>query len=408
MKKFVSMALASVMALGLTASFGACGDDDKISFKPVNAEDIKIGMIALHDDTSTYDKNFIDAMKQAVREMGLNVDTQLKLATGIEETEACYNKAKEFASQGCQVVFADSFGHEDYMIQAAKKYPKVRFAHATGTKAHSLKRDNFGNAFASIYEGRYLAGIAAGMKLNELGNGSVNASDYVIGYVGAFPYEEVVSGYTSFYLGAKSVCSLATMKVRYTGSWFDPEAEESAARTLIDTDGCKLISQHADSYGAPTACQDKGVPNVSYNGSTESVGTTTYIISSRINWVPYFKYMIQCVLDGDTLAYDWVGTLKNGAVEVLTPSSNAAAGTAEAINAAKAQLIAGTLNVFDTSKFTVGGVALADGTKADVDSDAKYTPDTVVVKNGIFEESKYRSAPYFGVRIDGITELQEN
>lgn len=405
MKKLVSLALSAVMACGVTAALAGCGEE-KSSFEKVNKADLKVGLITLHDTSSTYDKNFIDAMYEAAENKGLTKE-QVLLVTGVGETEACYNAAKNLASQGCQAIFADSFGHEDFMIQAAQEYSNVRFCHATGTKAHTLDMKNFSNAFASIYEGRYLAGIAAGMKLNEIGS---TAADHVMGYVGAFPYAEVVSGYTSFYLGAKSVCSDVTMKVRYTGSWYDTDIEHDTAETLIKKDGCKLISQHADSYGAPNACEENKVPNVSYNGSTKAQGPNSYILSSRINWAPYFEYMIDCTMNGERIDADWTGTIATGSVELIDLNDSVAAkGTQAAIDAAKKELENGTRFVF--ADFTYGGgKTLTADLLADVNTDDKYTPDTKVVeeKNGklVFMESKFRAAPYFELRVDGIEELQ--
>ncbi len=367
--------------------------------------DFKIGMICLHDKNSTYDKNFIDAMEEVQEFFGLS-DEQVIITTGIDESIACYNKAVELVNMGCDIIFADSFGHESFMMQAAQENPTVMFAHATGTQAHTAGLDNFVNAFASIYEGRYLAGIAAGMKLNEMIEaGDITADQAKMGYVGAFTYAEVMSGYTSFYLGAKSVCPSVTMDVTFTGSWYDETAENNAAKALINS-GCVLISQHADSMGAPNACEEAGVPNVSYNGSTFAACEDTFIVSSRINWAPYYKYLIASVVNGTPVAKDWVGTIETGSVVLTNLGTASAEGTVEAIVAARAQLVAGTLNVFDTANFTVGGSALTTYL-ADVDTDANYTADTEVIISGIFEESYYRSAPYFDVRIDGITLLNE-
>ena len=293
------------------------------------------------------------------------------------------------------------------MIQAAKEFPDVQFCHSTGTKAHTEGLDNYHNAFASIYEGRYLAGIAAGMKLNDMiANGEITEDQAKIGYVGAFTYAEVVSGYTSFFLGARSVCPSATMEVTFTGSWYDETAEKEGAQKLINN-GCTLISQHADSMGAPTACELAGVPNVSYNGSTISACPNTYIISSRIDWEPYYEYAISAVMNGTSIDADWTGTLSTGSVVLTDLNTDVAAeGTQEAIDEAMAALEAGTLHVFDTSTFTVGGETLTSY-MADVDTDADYTPDTEVISDGYFHESEYRSAPYFDLRIDGITLLDE-
>ena len=380
------------------------------------ASDLKVGFIFLHDENSTYDLNFMNGAKEACANLGLS-DDQVIFRTNIPEGQECYDAAAELADAGCNVIFADSFGHEDFMIQAAKEFPEVQFCHATGTKAHTEGLANYHNAFASIYEGRYLAGVAAGLKLNEMiANGEFAEDEAKIGYVGAFTYAEVVSGYTSFFLGARSVCPTATMEVTFTGSWYDETAEKEAANKLIGN-GCKLISQHADSMGAPTACETAGVPNVSYNGSTEAACPNTFIVSSRINWAPYYEYAINAVMNGETIDADWTGTLATGSV-VLTDINTAVAaeGTAEAIADATAKLESGELQVFDCSAFTVSGDNVtasmtvdADGHVtsylADVDTDAAYTGDTEAVENGAFKESTFRAAPYFDLKIDGITLL---
>ena len=413
MKKFLALLLALVMALSLFA----CGkkDDDADKAK------VKVGFITLHDENSTYDKNFINGAKEAIKNLGLT-DADYILKTNIPEGQECYETACDLAEQGCNIIFADSFGHEGFMIDAAKKYPNVQFCHSTGTRAHTEGLKNYHNAFASIYEGRFLAGIAAGLKLNEMIDaGQFTKEEAKMGYVGAFTYAEVISGYTSFYLGAKSVCPTVTMDVTFTGSWYDEALEKEGAQKLI-AGGCKLISQHADSFGAPTACENAKVPNVSYNGSTKSAGPNTYIISSRINWAPYYEYAIQCVIDGKAIDADWTGTLATGSV-VLTELNTdvAAAGTQEAIDDAMAKLESGELHVFDCATFTTKADDTMNPFKidflkvdadghitsylADVDTDEAYTGDTEVIENGYFAESAKRSAPYFDLQIDGISLL---
>ena len=325
------------------------------------------------------------------------------VVSNIGENEECYNTAKDLANRGCKVIFADSFGHEDHMIRAAKEFPEVQFCHATGTKAHTENLSNYQNAFAAIYEGRYLAGIVAGLKLNEMiADGKITAEQAVMGYVGAFTYAEVVSGLTSFYLGAKSVCPSVTMKVRFTGSWYDQALEMEAATALIESDKCVLISQHADSLGAPTACQKAGVPDVSYNGSTYSAGKDTWLVSSAINWAPYFQYIIEQTVKGEDIVTDWTGTIANNAVVLSGLNQDVVAkGTKEAVEAAIAQFKAGTLKVFATNTFTKDGAALTSY-MADVDTDPDYEGDTEAISDGYFHESEYRSAPYFDINIDGI------
>lgn len=416
MKKITALVLSLVMAFGLVGCGAAAADKETnntaASTEQAAAENagsseaavsnIKAGFIFLHDENSTYDLNFLNAAKEACEKAGI----EYEIKTNIPEGQECYEAACELADNGCNFIFADSFGHEDYMIEAAKEYSDVQFCHATGTKAHTEGLDNYHNAFASIYEGRYLAGIAAGMKLNEMIEaGDITADEAKIGYVGAFTYAEVISGYTSFFLGARSVCPSATMEVTFTGSWYDETAEKEGANKLIEN-GCVLISQHADSMGAPTACETAGVPNISYNGSTVSACPNTFIVSSRINWVPYFEYCFDCMNSGTAIAADWSGSIETGSVVLTELGSAAAEGTQEAIDAASAEIVAGNLHVFDTSTFTVEG-AVVTSYMADVDTDADYEGDHEVIVDGYFSESGdgFRSAPYFNLNIDGISLL---
>ena len=399
-KKILAVAIAVVMLVSACAALASCGT--------TNTKDVKVGFIFLHDENSTYDLNFIKAAKAAVAALGLTED-QVVYKTNVPEGSECLDTAKELVEEGCNLIFADSFGHEQYLLEAAKLYPDVQFCHATGTMAHTEKLDNFHNAFASIYEGRFLAGIAAGMKLNEMiADGTIPAGETpLVGYVGAHPYAEVISGYTSFYLGMKYACPTVQMQVDFTDSWYDEAKEREMANKFI-ANGCHLISQHADSMGAPSACEEAGIPNVSYNGSTKASCPDTYIVSSYINWQPYFELIINAVKNGEKIPTDYCGTIATGSV-ALTEINEAvaAAGTAQAIEDAKAKLAAGTLHVFDVTTFTVNGAPVADNQMADVDTDSAYTPDTDVVDGGYYHESEYRSAPYFDLGIDGIIRLDK-
>ena len=420
MKKLLALGLAATVAVAGIGALAGCSQGD---------DELTVGFIALHDDNSTYDKNFLDAIREACANKGIDSD-HLIIKTGIDETQECYDAAADLVDQGCDVIFADSFGHQDYIKKAAQEFPEVEFCHATGTQAHIAGLDNLHNAFASIYEGRYLAGVAAGMKLVEMYKAGKledknfdkiddNNKNIKIGYVGAYTYAEVISGYTSFYLGAKSIVDeeLAakgislSMEVQFTGSWFDETAERNAANTLI-SNGAALISQHADSMGAPSACELARVPNVSYNGSTASACPNTFIVSSRINWVPYFEYMIDCVKNGTAIDKDWTGTLDNSAVVLTEVGAAAAAGTQAKIDEVKAQLQNGSLKVFDCSKFTLTKTDTLN-VNATIDSDGhltSYKPSVDIegaeaVVDGAFSESTLRSAPYFDIQIDGITLL---
>ena len=393
-KKIVSIILCVAMLAAFALVASSCGN---------SKDDFKLGVILLHDEDSTYDLNFINAVKEAQKQLGLK-DSQVIFKRGIPEGNECYEAACDLVDEGCKVIFADSFGHEPYMMKAAEKFPEVQFCHATGTKAHTQGLKNYHNAFASIYEGRFLAGIAAGMKLNEMIEaGTITADKAKMGYVGAFTYAEVISGLTSFYLGAKYVCPSVTMDVQFTGEWYDENKEKAAALALMDA-GCVLISQHADSMGAPSACEDRNVPNVSYNGSTEAACPNTFIVSSKIDWTPYVKYICESTMNGTEIKADWCGDTKTGSVKLSDLGKKAAAaGTQAKIDEVKALLESGKLHVFDTATFTVDGKTLTTYL-ADVDDMGDYVKETEAIKDGYFHESEYRSAPYFDLRIDKPTQ----
>ncbi|MBE6712145.1 MAG: BMP family ABC transporter substrate-binding protein [Ruminococcaceae bacterium] len=385
--------------------------EDKTAFK--------LGVICLHDEKSTYDKNFIDAVKKVQRELDLE-DEQIIFKKNVPESKACYDAAEELVDEGCTVIFANSFGHEPFLLKAAKKYDDVQFCHATGTMAHTEKLPNFHNAYASVYEGRYLTGIAAGMKLKEM-----MAKDPTvipkIGFVGSFTYAEVISAYTAFYLGVKEIVPEVTMEVQFTGSWYDEIGEKNVAKNLIEN-GCAVISQYSDSMGAPAACEEMGVPNVSYNVSNAAACPNTYIVASRIDWAPYLELICEKAMAGDAedIPTDYVGTLETGSVALTEINESVAASdTEETVEKYEKKLKKGSLEVFDTQSFTVtasddknkNAATDANGVlisyMADVDTDSDFEADTEAVSQDgkSFEESKYRSAPYFDLQIDGITLL---
>ena len=409
MKKIIALLLALVMVIGLVA----CGAKEEAAAPAAteaapaategaqDTSNFKAGFIFLHDENSTYDLNFMNAAKDACEAQGV----EYVVKVNIGESEACYDAAAELVDEGCTYIFADSFGHEPYMLQAAQEFPEVQFCHATGTQAHTAGVANYHNAFANIFDGRFLGGVAAGLKLNEMIEaGEFTAEEAKVGYIGAFPYAEVISGMTSFFLGVRYVCPTATMDVTFTNSWYDPTLEQEGAIKLINNN-CKLISLHADSMGAPTECQNNGVPFVFYNGSAMEACPDTYIVASYINWAPYMTYSMQATMNGEEIAADWVGTLENGGVALKDLNEAVAAeGTAAKLEEVKAALLDGSLKVFDTATFTVKGETLPSYT-ADVDDMGDFVPETEVIADGYFHESEYRSAPYFDMFFDGITNL---
>lgn len=401
MKKIVALVLALALVLSLTASVSVA--------EGIAKENIKLGVILLHAEKSTYDLNFINGARAAAEKLGLS-DDQLIIYRDKPESVECAEAALEaIEDDGCNMVFFDSYGHQFYTDDVVTKHPEVEFYHATGDLAHLKGYSNLHNAFATIFEGRYLAGIAAGMKLNEIkAAGKLKGEVPMMGYVGAYTYAEVVSGYTSFYLGAKSVCPDVIMKVQFTGSWYDEKEEKAAAEALIAA-GADLISQHADSMGAPTACEDAKVPNVCYNISTKDACPDTYLVYSRINWEPYFEYIINKRIAGEPVETDWTGDMNTESVIVTDLNEAVAApGTKEALEKAEADIKAGTLHVFDTATegfITVNGEPVPEDWKP---ADDGYTAEsTPVVRDGYFHESEFRSAPYFDLRIDGIELLNE-
>lgn len=427
MKKLLSLFVVLTMVVIMAAGCGSSGDKTEgteptgsnaaATQAPVSTEapaaeadastdsgvNIKVGIIYIGDENEGYTAAHMAGIDQMKTTLGLT-DEQVIEKTNIKEDESCYDAAIDLAEQGCNIIFANSFGHEDYMKQAASEYPEIQFCHATGYQAAASELPNMHNYFTAVYESRFVSGVVAGLKLNEMiESGKITADKAKMGYVGAYPYAEVVSGYTSFYLGAKSVCPTATMEVQYTNSWADMTAENEVASSLI-ADGCVLISQHADTTGGPTACEAANVPCVGYNVDMITVAPNSALTSATINWGPYYTYAVKSVVDGTAIAPDWCQGYVDGAVAISVLNDKAvAAGTADKVAEVEAAIKAGTLHVFDTTTFTVGGSSIEDLITAGGDY-AKYS---AYVKDGYFHESELISAPAFDLRIDGITELTQ-
>ena len=392
MKKIVSLVLVLAMALICTAAFA----------EGIPADQIKVGYIFVGDENEGYTAAHYDGAKAMMEALGLT-DDQVIVKWTIPETEACYDAAVDLAEAGCDIIFANSFGHEAYMMQVAAEYPDVQFCHATGFQAASSGLSNMHNYFDSIYEARYVGGVVAGMKLNEMiANGEITEDNCTIGYIGAYPYAEIISGFTSFFLGARSVCPSATMVVKYTNSWASFDLEKEAADALINTQNCVLISQHADTTGAPTACEENGVPIVGYNISMIATAPTTALTSASNNWGSYYTYAVNCVIKGEEIVTDWCQGFSEGAV-CITELNEAvcAEGTAEKVAEVEAAIKDGSLHVFDTATFTVGGEKLEDLIANNPDY-AKYAD---YVSDGYFHESELASAPAFDLIVDGVTAI---
>ena len=412
MKKLLAFVLAAMMAVAMCAcgSSGGAESTESAQAAPeaVDAGSIKVGVILIGDENEGYTESHIKGIEEMKKNLGLT-DDQVIYKYNIPEDEQCYDAAVDLADQGCNIIFANSFGHEAYMQQAAGEFPDVQFCHATGTNAAASGLPNFHNYFDNIFEARYVSGVVAGLKLNEMIEaGTIKAEEAKIGYVGAYPYAEVISGFTSFYLGAKSMCPTATMEVRYTNSWFDIAAEKECAQSLI-ADKCVLIGQHADSTGAPSGCEEKGVPCVGYNVDMIPTAPNTALTSSTNNWGPYYEYAVNCIINGETIATDYSLGYADKAVAITELNEKTIAkGTAEKVAEVEQAIADGTLHPFDTTTFTVGGKSLEDLVG---EGDETATGLADYIADGYFHESDVAngmiSAPQFAFIIDGIQTVTE-
>jgi len=419
MKKYLALLLSLVMLLSLVACGGSKKEEPKQEETQTEEStestetadplaDLKIGLICVHDINSGYDAAHIEGLAGAVKALGID-ESQVVYKYNIPEDETCYDMAVDLAEDGCNIIFSNSYGHQLYMQEAASEYPDVTFVACTGDTAAPSGLANFKNIFPYTYESRYVSGIVAGMKLKELMDAGT-VSDPHVGYVGAFPYAEVVSGYTAFFLGIQSIVPDAYMEVQYTNSWYDPVAEGEAANALMAR-GCVIVGQHADSTGAPSAVQaalDGGAVaySVGYNIDMLSVAPTAALTSAQNVWAVLYQATLESFMAGE-VPVDYACGVAEGAQQIAPLGPSCAEGTQEAVDAAWAAIADGSLKVFDTSKFTVGGEAVTTAFALDTDGD--WVNDTAeAIVDGAFVESVHRSAPYFALRIDGITELNNN
>ncbi|HJB99981.1 MAG TPA: BMP family ABC transporter substrate-binding protein [Candidatus Flavonifractor merdavium] len=412
-KRLLALLLAGAMVFGLAA----CGNGDQGSAEspsgttPAGTETggeetktVKVGLICIGDENDQgYTYNFIrgkEAVTEKLAEKGIDVKWEVKYNVG--EDSSCEEANIELAEAGCDLIINNSFGFEPYMLKVAPDYPEIEFISCTNQASAVDELENTHNAFANIYEGRYLAGVVAGMKMQEMiDNGEITADQAVIGYVGAYSFAEVISGFTAYYLGAKSVCPSVTMKVQFVGSWSDATLEGNAAQALCDA-GCVMISQHSDNTTPATAAQNAGAFHTGYNNDMIAVAPEASLIGTRIDWSVYFEYAIEAVANGESFEQDWCHGMDEGAV-VMTPLNEeiAAAGTADKLAEVEEQLRSGALQVFDTSTFTVEGAELTTCMALDTDGDFVADSEEAVF-DGAFHESYFQSAPYFTVQIDGI------
>lgn len=422
MKKIIAILVALVLAIGCVFCLAACGNnggEDTTTTtagttEGTGATDVKIGVILIGDENEGYTYAHIKGIEEAMEANNIPKENVIFKYT-VPEDEKCYDTAVDLAEQGCVAIFSNSYGHQAHMEKAAKEYPNITFVAATGDTAKKSGLSNFCNAFTGVYEARYVSGIVAGMKVAELvENGKLADKNYdedgnvKIGYVGAFPYAEVVSGYTAFYLGIKSVYEKVSMDVSYTNSWFSITDEAAAAESLA-ADGCVIIGQHADSTGAPSAVQalhEKGqeVYSVGYNIDMLSVAPDVALTSATNNWGVFYTYAFGQLLKGEAIMQNWSEGYETGAVAITTLGKACAEGTQAKVDDAIAKIKNDELQVFDTETFTVGGEKVTSAFATDTDGDFANDADEAII-DGYYHESYFQSAPSFSLRIDGITEL---
>jgi len=401
MKKVLALVMVLAMVLGVVG----CSSEGSTD---------KIGIILIGDENEGYSTAHIEGIKKAAKNCGIDEDNFVWFRN-VPQEEECYDKCISCIEQGCKLVITNSYGHQYFAIQAAQEHPEIKFVAMTGDTARSSGLENLSNAFNQTYQSRYVSGVVAGMKIKELAEaGKLAANNYdadgnvKTGYVGAFPYAEVVSGYTAFYLGMKSVYPKVVMDVSFTSSWSDLVAEKTTAQMLI-ANGCVIIGQHADTTGAPQACEaahEAGTVaySVGYNIDMLSVAPHAALTSASNDWSVYYTHCFEQFKKGERIDVDWSQGYESGAVYITELGPECAAGTKEAVEKAEADIKNGTLHVFDTDTFTVNGEKVTEIFRIDTDGD--YVPDSINgVVDGYFDESHYISAPTFLCDIDGITKL---
>lgn len=398
MKRVYAVTLLSAIVV-LLAVFGI----NKIVTKDDEGKCLKVGFIYVGDDSNAYTSNFVKAQKSLKTQYKDRVEIVAKYNVS-EGTEG--DALEDLIISGCDMIFATSYGYGETVKEYAQKYPKIQFCQATCSNANEEPvLDNYHTFMGSIHEGRYISGVVAGMKLKELiENGELTKDQAKIGYVAAYPYAEVISGYTSFFLGVRSEVPSAKMVVKYTDTWSSYAIEKACAKELIE-EGCVIISQHSDTAGPAVACEEtdkeKKVYHVGYNQGMIDVAPSTYLVGCKINWIPYIMSAVEAVmLEKDIESYvegtvngndvgagfdeDWVKMLELNKII-------AAKGTQERIDQLTEGFHKGKINVFQGDYI---GINPYDET------------DTYDLKKGYVENEKC-SAPSFNYVLKDVIEIKE-
>lgn len=386
--------LAGMLALALLAGllFGCRSGTAETEAAP--PEHVRIGVALIDAEDAAESEAQRAGIEQALEALAMD-GGEVVWRFGTGEEQGLFEALQACADEGCNLIFTNPHGgHQRSVERAAKKNPQAEFVAVGGDSAKASGLSNLHNASPRLFEAQYVAGIAAGLKLGGLIERGETEQDAQLGYIAPFPDAEAISGYTAYFLGARSVCPGLTMTVRYLNTWKSATAEYEAACELLD-EGCIVIAG-GTAGGAAEACREKrdsGIPALCAQELNEA----------RAQWSVLYEELIDAFRTGRTLPTDWSGGFDRDAVMLTQIGEAAEAGTADAQSAAAAALRDGTLQVFRTDSFTVGGQTVTSALVTDTDGDLMPDCDEAI-SDGAFCECFFRSAPYFTLRVDGITE----
>jgi len=322
--------LSFILVIAMVLSFTACGTKDKESSK--TNSDFKVAVIHIGDPadgagyTFAHDQGIV-AMQAA---LGLS-DEQVIRKNNVNDTDAVAIRTamEECIEEGAKIIFGTSWGFMDTMDQLATEHPDVIFSHGSG---YMNNGKNMNNYFGRIYQARYLAGIAAGMK----------SESNMIGYVAAMPVDnsEVTGGINAFAIGVESVNPDAKVYVKVTNTWLDPTLEGQAAEALLDM-GCDVIAQHGDTTAPQMAAQNRGVWGCGYNSDMTKDAPKAHLTAPIWNWGVYYTKAAKAVMEGTWTNENYYGGMDDGLIDISPLSANCAEGTQAAIDAAKKEILDG-------------------------------------------------------------------
>ena len=394
--KYIITLVCSILAISVAFLFYIISMGENVN------KTIKVGYVYVGDLCDAYTSNFAKAQREIENIYGESTISVVKYNVSEDAVES---NLIDLVNEGCDIIFTTSYGYGEKTKEIAKQHPEVQFCQATCSNANTEPIiSNYHTFMGNIYEGRYICGVVAGMKLDTLiKEGKIQPEQAKIGYIGAFPYAEVISGYTSFFLGVRSIVPEATMTVKYTNSWSNYHIEKTIAEELIE-DGCVIISQHSDTSGPAAACEEtersKVVYYVSYNESMRDIAPTTYLTGSKINWTPYMTKAVNAVLSekkiescisGNINGNDIGSGFENDWVQMLEINEFVVAeGTQEKVNC--------LINDFKNKKISVF--------KGDYTGVDPFDPnDTIDLKDG-YNENEKSSAPSFHYVLNDVITIE--